>query len=368
MSWTTGRLKPTSKPRRDVDQLWDAGKFIASVGSRSVSADGSITDAKRSRRRPAARTAWLRPPPDPSVGDVDARRKLDGQLESLREKLIENSGAPLLRTMELSYAKYPSAVILGGTSTCPAPYTTCWAGTAPRTMACRSAASARDTPSTRRCPRTASGRWRGGSRRSNVNSHTGEYSILLYLNAQDWSHHDHGGALRAEIGEDKVGVSPRGGRLVIFHSDLVIFNSDCIPHAVEEAPERRPRRRRRLAAHAAERRGDFIKGLAAVPAAERLERFGHDGAAKRQFQRCLEHLTDPIEKAYCYARVAHCAFDGLGDARRRPAAWRSAIELDPASAVARAGLGMTTTNATERAEALRRGAGAATARREDSPD
>ena len=48
-------------------------------------------------------------------------------------------------------------------------------------------------------------------------------------------------------------------------------------------------------------------------AAERLERFGHDGAAKRQFQRCLEHLTDPVEKAYCYARVAHCAFDGLGD-------------------------------------------------------
>ena len=44
---------------------------------------------------------------DPSVGDVAARRKLDGQLESLREKLIENSGAPLLRTMELSYAKYP---------------------------------------------------------------------------------------------------------------------------------------------------------------------------------------------------------------------------------------------------------------------
>ncbi len=34
-------------------------------------------------------------------------------------------------------------------------------------------------------------------------------------------------------------------------------------------------------------------------------------------------------------------------------AWRSAIELDPASAVARAGLGMTTTNATERAEALK---------------
>ena len=54
-----------------------------------------------------AQTAWLRPPPDPSVGDVDARRKLDGQLESLRETLIENSGAPLLRTMELSYAKYP---------------------------------------------------------------------------------------------------------------------------------------------------------------------------------------------------------------------------------------------------------------------
>ena len=95
--------------RRDVDQLWDAGKFIASkVGSRSVSADGSITDSKtleEETRR--AQTAWLRPPPDPSVGDVDARRKLDGQLESLREKLIENSGAPLLRTMELSYAKYP---------------------------------------------------------------------------------------------------------------------------------------------------------------------------------------------------------------------------------------------------------------------
>ena len=95
--------------RRDVDKLWDAGKFIASkVGSRSVSADGSITDSKtleEETRR--AQTAWLRPPPDPSVGDVDARRKLDGQLESLREKLIENSGAPLLRTMELSYAKYP---------------------------------------------------------------------------------------------------------------------------------------------------------------------------------------------------------------------------------------------------------------------
>ena len=93
--------------RRDVDKLWDAGKFIASkVGSRSVSADGSITDSKtleEETRR--AQTAWLRPPPDPSVGDVDARRKLDGQLESLREKLIENSGAPLLRTMELSYAK-----------------------------------------------------------------------------------------------------------------------------------------------------------------------------------------------------------------------------------------------------------------------
>ena len=48
-----------------------------------------------------------------------------------------------------------------------------------------------------------------------------EYSILLYLNAQDWSHRDHGGALRAEIGDDKVGVSPRGGRLVIFHSDCI---------------------------------------------------------------------------------------------------------------------------------------------------
>ena len=95
--------------RRDVDQLWDAGKFIASkVGSRSVSADGSITDSKtleEETRR--AQTAWLRPPPDPSVGDVDARRKLDGVLEGLRETLIENSGAPLLRTMELSYAKYP---------------------------------------------------------------------------------------------------------------------------------------------------------------------------------------------------------------------------------------------------------------------
>ena len=41
------------------------------------------------------------------MGDVDARRKLDGVLEALRETLIENSGAPLLRTMELSYAKYP---------------------------------------------------------------------------------------------------------------------------------------------------------------------------------------------------------------------------------------------------------------------
>ena len=51
--------------RRDVDQLWDAGKFIASkVGSRSVSADGSITDSKtleEETRR--AQTAWLRPPP-----------------------------------------------------------------------------------------------------------------------------------------------------------------------------------------------------------------------------------------------------------------------------------------------------------------
>ena len=50
--------------RRSVDQLWDAGKFIASkVGSRSVSADGSITDSKtleEETRR--AQTAWLRPP------------------------------------------------------------------------------------------------------------------------------------------------------------------------------------------------------------------------------------------------------------------------------------------------------------------
>ena len=63
-------------------------------------------------------------------------------------------------------------------------------------------------------------------------------------------------------------------------------------------------------------------------------------------------MTEPVEKAYCCTR-AHCAFDGLGDRAAAAQAWRSAIELDPASAVARAGLGMTTTNATERAEALK---------------
>ena len=177
--------------------------------------------------------------------------------------------------------------------------------------------------------------------------------------------------MRAEIGEDKVGVSPRGGRLVIFHSDcipctrgvlLVVASSRrCRAggesltrrrHAVEEAPERG---RVAVVGWLRTRRSDEATSLRDSPrfrAAERLERFGHDGSAKRQFQRCLEHLTDPVEKAYCYARVAHCAFDGLGDRAAAAGAWRSAIELDPASAVARAGLGMTTTNATERAEAL----------------
>ena len=119
---------------------------------------------------------------------------------------------------------------------------------------------------------TASARWQ---RNSLVDLRTGEYSILLYLNAQDWSHRDHGGALRAEIGEDKVGVSPRGGRLVIFHSD-------CIPHAVEEAPERG---RVAVVGWLRTRRSDEATSLRDSPrfrAAERLERFGHDGSARRQ--------------------------------------------------------------------------------------
>ena len=183
--------------------------------------------------------------------------------------------------------------------------------------------------------------WRFTKKRNSlVDLRTGEYSILLYLNAQDWSHRDHGGALRAEIGEDKVGVSPRGGRLVIFHSD-------CIPHAVEEAPERG---RVAVVGWLRTRRSDEATSLRDSPrfrAAEQLERFGHDGAAKRQFQRCLEHLTDPVEKAYCYARVAHCAFDGLGD--RAAAAGGLAVGDRPGPGVGRggrAGLGMTTTNAT----------------------
>ena len=198
-------------------------------------------------------------------------------------------------------------------------------------------------------PRTASARWRGGdvthicAQASTPSSSTSTPRTGATATTA--------ARLRAEIGEDKVGVSPRGGRHLPL--GLVIFHSDCIPHAVEEAPERG---RVAVVGWLRTRRSDEATSLRDSPrfrAAERLERFGHDGAAKRQFQRCLEHLTDPVEKAYCYARVAHCAFDGLGDRAAAAQAWRSAIELDPASAVARAGLGMTTTNATERAEALK---------------
>ena len=123
--------------------------------------------------------------------------------------------------------------------------------------------------------------------------------------------------MRAEIGDDKVGVSPRGGRLVIFHSDcipctcgvpiVVASSRRCRAggesltrrrHAVEEAPERG---RVAVVGWLRTRRSDEATSLRDSPrfrAAERLERFGHDGSAKRQFQRCLEHLTDPVEKAY----------------------------------------------------------------------
>lgn len=300
--------------RRDVDHLWDAGKFIASkVGSRSVSADGSLTNSRTMEEETRrAQTAWLRPPPDPSVGNVEARRKLDGVLKGLREKLIENSGAPLMRTMELSYAKYP----VGGYYR--------------RHI---------DVPR-----KVYYELGRNGATDYSLQERR-EYSILLYLNARDWEHEEHGGALKAEVGAKTLSVSPKGGRLVVFHSD-------CIPHAVEEAPERG---RVAVVGWFRTRQSDEATSLKESPrfkAAETLERFGHDGSAKRQFQRCLEHLTDPVEKAYCYARVAHCAFDGLNDREAAAGAWRSAIELDPGSAVARAGLGMTSTNKTERAEAL----------------
>ena len=216
-------------------------------------------------------------------------------------------------------------------------------------------------------------------------SHTGEYSILLYLNAQDWSHRDHGGALRAEIeGADKVGVSPRGGQTGHLPSGLHTV------HTRRRVVKRRwraggesydatqARRRRRPAAAASPSSARCARGGAtrrpsprhwddtlALPVprggaaravwliAGNLFTDQYDGAAKRQFQRCLEHLTDPVEKAYCARARHHCAFDGLGDRAAAAQAWRSARELDPASAVrARAGLGMTTTNATERAEAL----------------
>ena len=52
--------------------------------------------------------------------------------------------------------------------------------------------------------------------------------------------------MRAEIGEDKVGVSPRGGRLVIFHSDhtvhmrpIVVAGRDGVPTGIGDAARRR---------------------------------------------------------------------------------------------------------------------------------
>ena len=53
------------------------------------------------------------------------------------------------------------------------------------------------TPSTRRCPQNCICTMAWRFTKVERNSHTGEYSILLYLNAQDGSHRDHGGALRA---------------------------------------------------------------------------------------------------------------------------------------------------------------------------
>ena len=91
--------------RRDVDKLWTPASssrprlFALERPTLGHDSETLEEETRRARRR-------LRPP-DPSVGAVDARRKLDGVLEGLRETLIENSGAPLLRTMELSYAKYP---------------------------------------------------------------------------------------------------------------------------------------------------------------------------------------------------------------------------------------------------------------------
>ena len=73
--------------RRDVDQLWDAGKFIASkVGSRSVSADTIDHRQQDARGGDAPRiTAWLRPPRTRPWATWTPGGSSTDVLESLRE-------------------------------------------------------------------------------------------------------------------------------------------------------------------------------------------------------------------------------------------------------------------------------------------
>ena len=162
-----------------------------------------------------------------------------------------------------------------------------------------------------------------------------EFSLLLYLNEDDWSAAD-GGELRMKLNDTKnLCVNPLGGT-------LVIFRSDAMPHEVLESK----RERWTVVAWFATRRArneeesnrQFQK---VIDAGERWERMGFDKAAVSLYGRLIRKVEkkDKVRCAYAYVRKGHALYDGCDDRRGAAEAFRKALTLDE-SAVAWSGLGL----------------------------
>lgn len=277
--------------RDDAQRLRHADCFVkAKVGTRAVSQAGdieSVTQIVNGTR--LSETCWLRPPPAPELGNVQARRALEDVVTDLGRTVSRHTGLELLEFQtELAYAYYPS----GGYYKEHVDV-----------------------------PQANQGYYKFG--RSGNHQERREFSLLLYLN-DDWRPH-HGGCLSL-FGGSTV-VEPRAGT-------LVIFRSDCVPHEV-------------LKAHAERWAvvGWFRLGrpLAAAPifdAGERLERQGFDAAAAELYERVATELSVPVSaRAYAWTRRAHALFDGCDRVQAARTCYEEALDLE-SSPLALSGLGV----------------------------